>query len=127
MSKKDAETTIQELKDLIARFNAERGWGKHHTPKNLAMSIAIEAAELMEHFQWDEHGERDKAEIENELADVMMYVMNFAHTLDIDVATAYRRKLVKAAEKYPTELFNQERDRVEDYVRIKKAYRAGQK
>ncbi len=50
--KKDDQTTVQELKTLVAKFRDERGWKEEHNPKNLAMSIAIEAAELMEHFQW---------------------------------------------------------------------------
>lgn len=121
----DASTTLQELKDLVAQFGKERNWGKHHTAKNLAISIAIEAAELLEHFQWDEYGRRNLVEIEDELADVMIYLMNFANVLEIDVAAAYRRKLEKAARKYPTSLFNKESDSASDYARIKKSFRQG--
>lgn len=122
-SKGDAETTIQELKDLIAKFSEERGWGRHHTPKNLALSIVIEAAELMEHFQWDEYHKEDKEEIAAELADILAYVFNFANVMDIDIAGAYRDKLKKIAKKYPTELFNKDRVGNDDFFRIKKEYR----
>ncbi len=121
--KSDAETTIKELKDLIVAFRDERGWQVHHKPKNLAMSIAIEAAELMEHFQWDDFSDNDKQEIAAELADVLAYCFNLADTLDIDIATAFRDKLKKSEKKFPVELFNPSRQSPEDYKRIKQAYR----
>lgn len=128
MTRNDADTTIQELKNLIIDFAKERNWKKHHTPKNLAISIAIEAAELMEHFQWDEYQEKDKAAIADELADILIYAFNFAHVTDIDIASAYRRKLEKAGEKYPKEVFNANNTGVvEDYFRIKKQYRQKRK
>lgn len=123
MGKRDAETTIQELKDLIARFSEERGWERHHTPKNLALSISIEAAELLEHFQWEEYHKEDKEAIAAELADILAYVFNFASVMDIDVATAYRKKLKKIEQKYPTKLFNKDNMGKEDFFRIKRQYR----
>ncbi len=123
MSAQDNETTLQELKELVATFRDERSWGKHHSPKNLAMSIAIEAAELMELFQWDEYTKRNQEKVADELADIMIYCMNFADTLDIDVATVFKDKLRRAAEKYPVELFNDKTDSPDDYHRIKQAYR----
>ncbi|HLZ15068.1 MAG TPA: nucleotide pyrophosphohydrolase [Candidatus Saccharimonadales bacterium] len=121
---RDDTTTIQELKNLIVRFRDERGWRTHHSPKNLAMSIAIEAAELMEHFQWDDYSGANKQDIADELSDVLLYCLNLADVLDIDVATAYRSKLQRAIEKYPTTIFSPDHDSAEEYVRIKKAYRA---
>ncbi len=124
MAKNDSDTTVQELKDLIIHFAKERNWKKHHTPKNLAMSIAIETAELMEHFQWDEYQEQDKEAIADELADILIYAFNFAHVTDIDIASAYRSKLEKAGKKYPKEVFDTSNTNlVEDYFRIKKEYR----
>ena len=123
----DAHTTIQELKDLVIRFSEARNWGTHHTPKNLAMSIAIEAAELMEHFQWDEYSAHDKQEVADELGDILAYCFNLAARLDIDVASAYKAKLARAEQKYPVSLFNAQQDSPADYARIKKAYRAGKK
>jgi hypothetical protein len=58
MNKTDNTTSIQELKDAIRTFREERGWGKSRTPRNMAVSIAVEAAELLEHFQWGEYDER---------------------------------------------------------------------
>jgi dCTP diphosphatase len=77
----DTNTTIGELRQAVEQFVAARQWERYHTPKNLAMSIAIEAAELMEHFQWstDEEGARllqdpaAHAEVADELADVVLY------------------------------------------------------
>jgi NTP pyrophosphatase (non-canonical NTP hydrolase) len=123
MSKRDSETTLQELKDLIAAFSEERDWGRHHTPKNLALSISIEAAELLEHFQWEEYHKEDKAAIAAELADILAYVFNFANVMDIDIATAYRKKLKKIEKKYPTKIFNKNNLGKEDFFRIKKEYR----
>jgi dCTP diphosphatase len=123
MTKDDSETTIQELKDLRREFCDERGWRKHHAPKNLSMSIAIEAAELMEHFQWDRSSEIDKKAIAGELSDILSYCLDLADALGIDIATAYRQKTDHAKEKYPTHIFNPDSDSAEDYHRIKKEYR----
>jgi dCTP diphosphatase len=123
MTKGDDKTTLKELKDLIAQFSDERGWDRHHTPKNLAASICIEAAELLEHFQWDEYKQEDKQEIADELADIMSYVVNFARVMDIDIATAFKDKLERSKQKFPVELFNKDRVGNEDFFRIKKAYR----
>jgi dCTP diphosphatase len=125
--KKDHETTVQELKELIVKFRDERGWKDEHTPKNLSMSIAIEAAELMEHFQWDTYRKEDKPAIADELADVIAYCFNLADAMDIDVATSFRSKLERAAKKYPVELFNPDSKNNDEYHKIKKAYRQGTK
>jgi NTP pyrophosphatase (non-canonical NTP hydrolase) len=122
--KNDANTTIQELKDLVVQFSRERHWGKHHSGKNLSMTIAIEAAELMEHYQWERKGQPDKAEIAAELSDIIFNCLNFAATNDIDIATVFRRKHAHLVKKYPVELFNEHRDNEEDYKRIKKQYRS---
>ncbi len=123
--KRDREVTIQELKDLVDKFSAERNWQKHHAPKNLAMNIAIEAAELMEHYVWDRAGEPDKQEVADELADVLFNVLNFASTQRIDLATAFMDKFEKLEKKYPVEKFNVDRDDLDEYRRIKKTYREG--
>jgi NTP pyrophosphatase (non-canonical NTP hydrolase) len=124
MSKNDDDTTVQELKALIIQFSEERGWERHHTPKNLAISISLEANELLEHFQWDEYQKNDKEELESELADILAYLLNFAAVLDIDISSAFKQKLKKAAKKYPVELFNKERVGEADFFRIKKEYRS---
>ncbi|HSW99197.1 MAG TPA: nucleotide pyrophosphohydrolase [Candidatus Saccharimonadales bacterium] len=123
----DAHTTIQELKDLVAKFRDERGWAVHHTPKNLAMSIAIEAAELMEHFQWDDYTQAQQQGIADELSDILAYCFNLADTLGIDVSAAYRDKIRRNAQKFPTDIFSPGHDDAAAYNRIKKEYRARKK
>lgn len=105
----DRNTTLSDLRDLVRRFVDERHWRQFHSPKNLSMSLAIEAAELMEHFQWIDVGEsraaaEDEAKlaaIREELADVLCYGLALANELDIDVSAAVRDKMLKNAEKYP--------------------------
>jgi len=110
---KDNETTVAELIKLIDDFVAERNWEPFHDPKNLSASIAIEVAELMEHFQWLRTDElasvKDQPEtmqqIREELADVMAYVLSFASTMGIDVSSALAEKMKKNAVKYPAETY----------------------
>lgn len=106
---KDDDTTVAELKRLVKEFRDRRDWAQFHTPKNLSMSIAIEAAELMERFQWltaEEcqrlrHDEEKMAELGEELADILIYALSFANTIGIDISRAIRDKLAVNAEKYP--------------------------
>jgi NTP pyrophosphatase (non-canonical NTP hydrolase) len=108
----DTTTTLAELRDLVSRFVEERDWRQFHSPKNLSMSLAIEAAELMEHFQWIDAAEsratKDDparlAEVRDELADVLCYALALGNELSIDLATAVREKMTKNATKYPAEL-----------------------
>jgi len=109
----DRETTVRELIDLMAAFVEDRDWQPFHDPKNLSASIAIEAAELMEHFQWMRTDElpavRDDpelmSEVRDELADILAYVVSFAGTMGIDLAAALEQKMKKNAIKYPAEKF----------------------
>ncbi|QDU35628.1 MazG nucleotide pyrophosphohydrolase domain protein [Poriferisphaera corsica] len=111
MKKCDAETTVGEMKEAVLAFAKARDWEKYHRPKHLAMSIAIEAAEIMEHFQWlseaqaDEAMQRDevKAEVAEELADVLMYCMELANVAGIDLAEAYFAKLAKNEKRFPAD------------------------
>ena len=108
----DDNTTVADLRAAIATFVAERDWEQFHSPKNLAMSLAIEAAELMEHFQWitidesrtlvSDAAKRDAAG--EELADVLSYVLAMANALNLDLAQTFRNKLAKSSTKYPAEL-----------------------
>lgn len=123
MSKGDAATSLQDLKDMVVRFREDRGWRRHHSPKNLAISICIEAAELLEHFQWDDYSQQDKQAISDELADIIFNCLNFADIMDIDISTAFRDKFKRVEKKYPVELFNPNHDSSADYNRIKRAYR----
>jgi dCTP diphosphatase len=105
----DQLTTLSELRTLVANFVASRDWQQFHSPKNLAMSVAIEAAELMEHFQWLTV-EQSRAvamqpeklgEVADELADILCYSLALANELQIDVSEAVRSKMVKNERKYP--------------------------
>lgn len=106
---KDKSTTIAELKDKIAKFRDERDWNKYHNPKNLVMAIAIETAELMEYYVWKTQEEADKLgkskeqlqEIQEELADILIYCLALADRLNIDISQAIIAKLEKNSKKYP--------------------------
>ena len=109
----DSVTTVAELRQIVADFVAERDWSQFHSPKNVSMALAIEAAELMEHFQWlttDEsrrlaENPKKLAEVGEELADVIGYSFALANELGIDVASAIRAKMVKNEQKYPADQF----------------------
>ena len=100
---------LEDLKERIRRFADERDWDQFHTPKNLAMALIVEAAELVEHFQWLTSEESQsltadkKAEVEAELADILIYLVRIADKLDIDLHSAALGKLQRNAEKYPAE------------------------
>jgi dCTP diphosphatase len=107
----DSTTTIADLKQLMADFVAQRDWGRFHAPKNLSMSLAIEAAEVMEHFQWISPEESRRvaenpdrlAAVGDELADVLCYALAMTNELGLDLSTAIRRKIAKNELKYPVE------------------------
>lgn len=103
----DKTTTIQSLKEFVATFAEERDWKQFHSPKNLSMSIAIEAAELMEIFQWSNGGMDNKniEKVQEELADVLIYCLYMAHTTGIDLAVAIKNKVAANALKYPVEKY----------------------
>jgi NTP pyrophosphatase (non-canonical NTP hydrolase) len=109
----DESTTVAELRRRVQAFVDARDWRQFHSPKNLAMSTAIEAAELMEHFQWltVEQSRRAAADparrepIADEMADVFCYLLAMANQLDIDLASATTAKLAKNEQKYPAEKY----------------------
>jgi dCTP diphosphatase len=113
MDQQDSHTTVAELRKLVADFVAERDWSQFHSPKNVSMALAIEAAELMEHFQWlTTEGSRELAadaaklaQVGEELADVVGYSFALANELGLDISSAVRAKMVKNAEKYPAEQY----------------------
>ena len=110
---RDDQTTIAELTALVALFVADRDWQQFHDPKNLSASIAIEAAELMEHFQWLRSDELEAVandpkaigEIREEVADILAYLLSFAARMKIDLSSALADKMAKNAKKYPAEQF----------------------
>ncbi len=109
----DSETTIAQLRQTIDDFVDRRDWHQFHSPKNLAMSMAIEAAELMEHFQWisaeQSRAAADQPErlaaIAEELADVLCYALAMANELKLDVSSAVLQKMAKNEQKYPAEQY----------------------
>jgi len=109
----DATDSLASLKQAMQAFVDERQWRPFHDPKNLSMAIATEAAELMEHFRWLTNAESraiagsepDMQAVRDELADIMCFVLSFANSLNIDISSAIRSKLVKNAEKYPADKF----------------------
>jgi len=98
---------LQDLRDALRAFAAERDWDQFHSPRNLATALAVEAAELLEPFQWltDEQSRslapEARAAVEEELADVLLYLVRLADKLDIDLAVAARAKIEKNGAKYP--------------------------
>jgi len=92
---------MEELKQAIIKFQKERDWKKFHTPENLAKSISIEAAELLEHFQWNK--EYDVDEVAEELADVVNYCILMADALGVDMNEIVLKKIEKNAVKYPVD------------------------
>jgi len=90
---------MDEIKEEIIKFQKERDWKKFHTPENLAKSISIESAELLEHFQWQK--EYDVSKVAEELADVLIYCMYMADSLDLDIKEIIQNKMKKNAIKYP--------------------------
>jgi NTP pyrophosphatase (non-canonical NTP hydrolase) len=91
---------MDELKEIILKFRDERNWKQFHTPENLAKSIAIEAGELLECFQWDSNN-FDVNEVKDELADVFIYCIHMADALNVDLKQVVKEKMIKNAEKYP--------------------------
>lgn len=110
-SMSDVTTTLAQLKERMARFVAERDWEKFHRPKNLAMSLAVEAAELMEHFQWLDHAESDdlldepatRQAVADEMADVLAFLLSLANATGLDLASHFERKMAANERKYPAE------------------------
>lgn len=109
----DTASSIADLKTLVRQFVDERAWQPFHSPKNLAMGIAVEAAELMECFLWLDlpasyETAKDPAKreaIADEMADVFCYLLNLSNVLGIDLSEALRAKMIKNAQKYPAEKY----------------------
>ncbi len=120
----DSSTTLADLKTRVLAFARERDWEQFHAPKNLSMALAAEAGELMEHFLWTTPEQsaavaKDPAKrlkIEDELADVVIYALEFANIAGMDVAAAIERKMADNAKKYPVE---KSRGRSDKYTELK--------
>jgi NTP pyrophosphatase (non-canonical NTP hydrolase) len=110
---KDPETTVDDLKVAIRKFIRERDWEKYHNPKDIAESICIEAAELLQLFQWQKpENSREVADnpsklkqVKEELADIAIYCLSMANAIEIDVAEAVFQKINLNKTKYPVSLY----------------------
>ena len=117
----DKNKTINDLKNEIAKFVRARDWEQFHSPKNLSMAIAIEAAELMEHFQWHDEGEskqfikKKKEDIENEVADILAFILSFANLYKIDLSTVVVRKMKLNIKKYPAKIVKGKAQKYTEY------------
>lgn len=105
----DSATTVADLKKHVLAFARERDWEQFHSPKNLSMAIAAEAGELMEHFLWATPEEaravaaapEKRGKIADELADVVIYALEFANATGLDLSAAIEAKMASNARKYP--------------------------
>ena len=102
-----ADAALTTLQHQLREFAHERDWDQFHTPKNLAMALMVEAAELQEIFQWltpqqsAQLNDKQRAQVEEEVADVLLYLCRLADVLNVDLITAAQAKLQRNAEKYP--------------------------
>ena len=105
----DSTDALEALRAALRQFAADRDWSQFHTPKNLATALTVEVAELLEHFQWLREGSSAElgpdrlADVRQELADVLIYLVMLADQLDVDLLQAARYKLERNAEKYPVD------------------------
>jgi NTP pyrophosphatase (non-canonical NTP hydrolase) len=101
--------SLHALRDALRAFAAERDWDQFHSPRNLATALAVEAAELLEPFQWLTEAEsrelplETRAAVEEEMADVLLYLVRLADRLEVDLHAAARAKMARNAVKYPVE------------------------
>jgi NTP pyrophosphatase (non-canonical NTP hydrolase) len=112
---------LMRLRDLVRVFVDERDWDQFHTPKNLSSALSVEAAELLEHFQWLKHGQADElgadklVQVRHEMADVLVYLVRLADKLDVDLMAAVAEKMVLNRAKYPAELVRGDARKYDEY------------
>lgn len=103
------DVNLQQLKQQLKIFAEERDWEQFHSPKNLAMALIVEAAELVEHFQWLKQSESEHLppekhqEVAYEMADILVYLLRLAERLDVDLIEAVQQKMQINAAKYPAD------------------------
>jgi NTP pyrophosphatase (non-canonical NTP hydrolase) len=112
---------LARLRALVREFVDERDWDQFHSPKNLASALTVEAAELLEHFQWLQHGRADELgdaklrEVRHEMADVLVYLVRLADKLDVDLLAAVQEKMVLNRAKYPAEQVRGDARKYDEY------------
>ncbi len=103
------DATLSELQEMMLRFRDERDWKQFHNPKDMAIGLCLEAAELLELMHWkqgealQEQIDHRRGEIADELADLLGWVLLMANDFGVDLAASYKEKMIKNAEKYPVE------------------------
>jgi NTP pyrophosphatase (non-canonical NTP hydrolase) len=112
---------MDEMTKKIVAYVKARDWEQFHNPKDVAISLSLEAAEVLEHFQWknpaeiEEHVKKNKADIADELADVFYWVLLMSHYLKIDINEAFERKMAKNEAKYPIDKAKGRHNKYVDY------------
>ena len=113
--------SLNDIRVRLAAFAQERDWDQFHTPKNLSAALSVEAAELLEHFQWLQHGRSDElgpdklVQVKHEMADVLVYLVRLADKLDVDLVRAVEEKMVLNRAKYPAELVRGDARKYHEY------------
>ena len=116
-----ADSDLTRLRAIVRQFVDERDWDQFHTPKNLAAALSVEAAELLEHFQWLQSGQPGELgaaklqEVRHEMADVLVYLVRLADKLDVDLFAAVEEKMVLNRAKYPADKVRGDARRYYDY------------
>ena len=114
---------LTQLRDIVRQFVDERDWDQFHTPKNLSAALSVEAAELLEHFQWLERGDAAELgdakleQVRHEMADVLVYLVRLADKLDVDLHAAVLEKMVLNRAKYPADKVRGDARKYTDYPR----------
>ncbi len=110
-----------ELKTQIKKFIHERDWEQYHAPKNLAMALSVEAAEIVEIFQWkkaeDQLGEEELEALRQEIGDVLIYLIELADKFEIDIVEAAKHKLILNQKKYPADLVRGKAEKYTEYCK----------
>ncbi len=113
--------SLDELKLTLQQFVDARDWAQFHSPKNLAMAMIVEAAELVEHFQWNTEAESyelsdaKREQVGHELADTFVYLLRIAQVLDIDLIEVTNKKIALNAQKYPVDKARGKNNKYTDY------------
>jgi NTP pyrophosphatase (non-canonical NTP hydrolase) len=119
--KNAVDSDLLQLRAIVRQFVDERDWDQFHSPKNLASALSVEAAELLEHFQWlqsgrvEELGAAKLNEVRHEMADVLVYLVRLADKLDVDLFAAVQDKMVLNRAKYPAELVRGDMRKYDEY------------
>ncbi|HEY0490697.1 MAG TPA: nucleotide pyrophosphohydrolase [Telluria sp.] len=112
---------LHAIRDTIRTFVEERDWDQFHTPKNLACALSVEVAELLEHFQWLQAGQREELgeakleQVRHEMADVMVYLVRMADKLGVDLGAAVIEKMALNRAKYPADLVRGDARKYDEY------------